>query len=244
MGVLWTMATVAVSGASGPAVWTVGAMTDAIPTDLEQYIHEHQELVAERHRLYKHIEMLHLQLDLAKLQVTCHANGAAPCPLHEAAAVNTSTSRSGTALTINCATVKYTRAQQCGVGERRASPIEVTACLESLCVDFPPWGIANGDGVAILGREYQVNTGSSLTCNVHLGEHSDGGEVICASSAAASTTAHTPVDPPPNETNPAEPTTATARRAKIKGMFRHAWSGYERHAWGENELAPISQHGV
>lgn len=26
-------------------------------------------------------------------------------------------------------------------------------------------------------------------------------------------------------------------------MMRHAWSNYEKYAWGENELKPITKHG-
>ncbi|XP_046554342.1 mannosyl-oligosaccharide 1,2-alpha-mannosidase IA-like [Haliotis rubra] len=33
------------------------------------------------------------------------------------------------------------------------------------------------------------------------------------------------------------------RREKVKEMMRHAWSNYEKHAWGANELRPISKRG-
>ncbi|ESN94889.1 hypothetical protein HELRODRAFT_87481 [Helobdella robusta] len=33
------------------------------------------------------------------------------------------------------------------------------------------------------------------------------------------------------------------RRMKIVQMMQHAWSMYEKHAWGENELKPISKRG-
>jgi len=33
------------------------------------------------------------------------------------------------------------------------------------------------------------------------------------------------------------------RRDKVKEMALHAWTGYKRHAWGKNELRPISMQG-
>ena len=30
------------------------------------------------------------------------------------------------------------------------------------------------------------------------------------------------------------------RRATIVEAFRHSWNGYERHAWGVDELRPLS----
>ncbi|KAK6633496.1 hypothetical protein RUM43_001078 [Polyplax serrata] len=33
------------------------------------------------------------------------------------------------------------------------------------------------------------------------------------------------------------------RRAKVREMMRHAWDNYVRHAWGKNELRPITKRG-
>lgn len=33
------------------------------------------------------------------------------------------------------------------------------------------------------------------------------------------------------------------RRADIVEAMRHAWGGYVRHAWGHDELAPVTQKG-
>jgi|ERR1711936_473650 len=36
---------------------------------------------------------------------------------------------------------------------------------------------------------------------------------------------------------------ARARRNFVKGMMKHAWNGYEAHAWGKNEVKPVSKSG-
>lgn len=33
------------------------------------------------------------------------------------------------------------------------------------------------------------------------------------------------------------------RREKVREMMKHAWDNYERYAWGENELRPVSKKG-
>jgi len=33
------------------------------------------------------------------------------------------------------------------------------------------------------------------------------------------------------------------RREKIKLGMKHAWEGYKKHAWGRDELKPISKRG-
>ncbi|XP_075552808.1 mannosyl-oligosaccharide 1,2-alpha-mannosidase IA-like isoform X1 [Dermacentor variabilis] len=33
------------------------------------------------------------------------------------------------------------------------------------------------------------------------------------------------------------------RRQKVREMMKHAWDNYERYAWGENELRPVSKKG-
>jgi len=34
-----------------------------------------------------------------------------------------------------------------------------------------------------------------------------------------------------------------ARRKYVKGMMKHAWDGYSAHAWGKNEVRPVSKSG-
>jgi len=46
-----------------------------------------------------------------------------------------------------------------------------------------------------------------------------------------------PVPPAPEP--PAEPPSALA--ARVKAEFLHAWRGYERYAWGHDELRPVSR---
>merc|ERR1719369_2056747 len=36
---------------------------------------------------------------------------------------------------------------------------------------------------------------------------------------------------------------ARARRKFVKGMMKHAWNGYVAHAWGKNEVRPVSKSG-
>ena len=33
------------------------------------------------------------------------------------------------------------------------------------------------------------------------------------------------------------------RREEVVDAMRHAWSGYEQHAWGHDELCPVSKKG-
>ncbi|XP_056150332.1 mannosyl-oligosaccharide 1,2-alpha-mannosidase IA [Lampris incognitus] len=49
---------------------------------------------------------------------------------------------------------------------------------------------------------------------------------------------------PPGATGrePSDPETKE-RRAKVKEMMKHAWDSYKRHAWGSNELRPVSKQG-
>jgi hypothetical protein len=34
------------------------------------------------------------------------------------------------------------------------------------------------------------------------------------------------------------------RREKVKGAMQHAWAGYEKYAWGKDELKPISKRCI
>jgi len=44
-----------------------------------------------------------------------------------------------------------------------------------------------------------------------------------------------------NDTSGRDPDPEIARRRDfIKNMMKHAWKNYEKYAWGENELKPIS----
>lgn len=39
------------------------------------------------------------------------------------------------------------------------------------------------------------------------------------------------------------PTTNAERRERVRGMMELAWGGYKQHAWGANELRPVSRQG-
>ena len=42
---------------------------------------------------------------------------------------------------------------------------------------------------------------------------------------------------------PPPPSDRVALAARVKEEFRHAWEGYKRHAWGRDELRPLSRDG-
>jgi len=73
----------------------------------------------------------------------------------------------------------------------------------------------------------------------------DGRATALASAALIKATLRDEVDPaptaPPPRTSPPPP--LPARRAAVRAAFAHTWAGYVAHAWGEDELAPVSRAG-
>ncbi len=46
---------------------------------------------------------------------------------------------------------------------------------------------------------------------------------------------------PPAGTGAASPD--EARRLAVRAAMAHSWAGYVAHAWGADELAPVTKHG-
>lgn len=63
-----------------------------------------------------------------------------------------------------------------------------------------------------------------------------------AEAAFLSATLRDPVDPtPPAGSGAASPD--EARRLAVRSAMAHSWAGYVAHAWGADELAPVTKHG-
>lgn len=73
----------------------------------------------------------------------------------------------------------------------------------------------------------------------------DGLAVSHASAALISSTLRDALHPPPSPPQPrfAAPPPLPARRAAVRAAFAHTWAGYVAHAWGSDELAPVSREG-
>ncbi|RPA72784.1 seven-hairpin glycosidase [Ascobolus immersus RN42] len=59
--------------------------------------------------------------------------------------------------------------------------------------------------------------------------------LLAANVVSASATAAAALTAPP-----AIPTTNSARKAAVVAAFQHSWDGYTKHAWGHDDLRPIS----
>ena len=73
----------------------------------------------------------------------------------------------------------------------------------------------------------------------------DGPATAAASAVLIAATLRDAVDPPPAAppARGAPPPPLAARRAAVRAAFAHTWAGYVAHAWGADELAPVSRAG-